>query len=117
MLRLSRKRGESLVIGWGKEEVRMTVTSVSSQKVRLVETQGSGLDETLSEVVLEVGQKRTLSVQGHDVELLLVGIDGPVVRLGIEASREVEIDRGEIRELKELSMRGYHAAARPVVHP
>lgn len=42
-------------------------------------------------------------VIGDNIRVTVVGVNGRQVKLGIEAPREIEVDRAEIRERKDKS--------------
>lgn len=39
---------------------------------------------------------------GDDITVRVLGVEGGQVRIGVEAPKEVEVDRSEVREMKML---------------
>ncbi len=63
--------------------------------------------------MLVLTRSRNQSIRvGHDISILVIGVKGNQVRLGIEAPRNVTIDREEIHTLKQRDVSVQSAAGK-----
>lgn len=91
MLELKRKAHQAVLIG---TSARLTVLTVGDKIVR-VQLAVPGVTIVAP---LTVGRAYQATIDGHSVSVELMSVNRGEVQLGIDAPRELKIDRAEVRD-------------------
>lgn len=105
MLILTRRIGQSLIIGDGESEMIVTLIKTGIDYVKF-HISGNVDNPGGSFVTISGVPNKDLYIGVGDADLTVTRVERNQVRFGIDAPYDVEIDRAEIRERKEAERNG-----------